>query len=119
MGDRRKSGARGVGELVTMQTLVRAELPRERHQQVTRFVRLENERARLERELGIWEQQKAAIERRLDQIYQQIDAMRSLLLEDRPARPKEPPPTVKRRKPAPADAVAPSVKERRDISIDY
>ncbi len=119
MGDRRKSGARSIGELVTMQTLVRAELPRERHQQVTRFVRLENERARLERELGIWEQRKAAIEKRLDEVYRQIDAMGSLLLEDRSTRSKELPPTVKRRKPALADAVAPYVKERRDISIDY
>lgn len=119
MVDRPKGGARSVGEVVTMQTLVQAKLPRERHQQVTRFARLENERARLERELGMWEQRKAAIEDRLGGICRQIDAIRSLLLADRPPRPQEHRAVFGRRQPARAELRASAASERRTISIDY
>lgn len=119
MADRRTAGAKGVRELVTMQSLAQGRQPRERHQQVNRFVRLENERARLERELAMWEARRAAVQDRLGQICRQIDAMRSLLLEERAARPADRRPYRGRPACVPADAAAPPTVRKRNLSIDY
>ena len=56
--DRAITGARrpgGLRNIATLLTLANGAKPRERHQIANRFARLENERARLDRELGTWD----------------------------------------------------------------
>ena len=119
MADRRTAAMKGVRELATMQGLVQGRQPQERYQQVSRFVRLENERARLERELAMWEARRAAVQDRLGQIYQQIDAMRSLLLEERPARSADDRTLRGRKVSVQSDAVVPPTTRKQIMSIDY
>lgn len=82
MSGETKKGAKGLREVATLQTLAHGAQPRERHHAVSRFARLENERARLERELGMWEIRKRATEDKLAKVYAQIEALRPLLLEE-------------------------------------
>ena len=119
MADRRTVAAKGARELVTMQSLAQGRQPRERYQQVSRFVRLENERARLERELAMWEARRAAVQERLGQIYQQIDAMRSLLLEERPTRLAGHRMLRGQKASVRSDRDAPLTAPKRNMSIDY
>ena len=117
MSDQRRTTAKGARELVTLQTLAHGAQPRERHQQVNRFVHLENERARLERELAMWEARAPGTRDRLRQIYQRIDAMRSLLNEERSAGQR---PAARRRMRAPSsDGGATLAAQQRNMSIEY
>lgn len=120
MRDQRKSAAKSVRELVTLQTLAHGAQPLERHQQVNRFVHLENERARLERELGMWEARASATRDRLRQIYQQIDAMRWLLNDEKPSPPDDRQTAVGRRvRTTLSDGYASPSAHTRNMSIDY
>ncbi|MDE2135320.1 MAG: hypothetical protein KGM97_04690 [Alphaproteobacteria bacterium] len=65
--------------VATLQTLARDVRPRERHQIANRFARLENERARLEREVGIWETRLQATAKKLAKVREEIEALRPLL----------------------------------------
>jgi len=67
--------------VATLQTLARDAKPRERHQIANRFARLENERARLEREIGIWQTRLHATETKLAKVCSEIDSLRPLLIE--------------------------------------
>jgi len=69
----------GLRCVATLQTLARDARPRERHQVANRFARLENERARLEREIGIWETRLQATTKKLTKVREEIDALRPLL----------------------------------------
>lgn len=71
--------------VATLQTLARDAKPHERHQIANRFARLENERARLEREMGIWQTRVRAVEKKLAKVRDEIDRLRPLL-DDGPAR---------------------------------
>ena len=120
MRDQRKTAAKSVRELVTLQTLAHGAQPLERHQQVNRFVHLENERARLERELGMWEARASATRDRLRQIYQQIDAMRWLLNDEKPSPPDDRQTAVGRRvRTTLSDGYASPSAHTRNMSIDY
>ncbi len=76
--EKRKSLS-GLRCVATLQTLARDTKPRERHQVANRFARLENERARLEREIGIWEIRLQATTKKLAKVREEIDSLRPLL----------------------------------------
>jgi hypothetical protein len=67
--------------VATLQTLVRNARPQERYQIANRFAHLENERARLEREAGIWETRVRATEKKLAKVREEIDLLRPQLAE--------------------------------------
>lgn len=75
----RKLAASSLRKAVTLQTLVRGAKPRGRHQVANRFARLENERARLEREVGMWENCRLMAANKLVKVRGEIDALRPLL----------------------------------------
>jgi len=60
----RRNAAGGLHSIATLQTLANGAKPCERQHMATRFARLENERARLERELMIWRHGGCVVERR-------------------------------------------------------
>ena len=76
--EKRKSLS-GLRCVATLQTLARDAKPRERHQIANRFARLENERARWEREIGIWETRLRATTKTLAKVRDEIDLLRPLL----------------------------------------
>lgn len=82
--EKRKSLS-GLRCVATLQTLSRNAKPRERHQIANRFARLENERARLEHEIGIWEGRLQATTKKLATVRDEIDSLRPLL-DEAPAR---------------------------------
>lgn len=82
MSGKARKAARGLREVATLQTLVRDAQPGERHHLVSRFARLENERARLERELDMWKTRTRATEDKLAKVYRQIEALGPLLLDE-------------------------------------
>ncbi len=69
----------GMRCVATLQTLVRGAKPRERHQIANRYALLENERSRLEREMGVWENRKQASANKLAKVREELDALRPLL----------------------------------------
>ena len=76
----RRNGPGGLRKLATLQTLANGAKPRERHQMANRFARLENERARLERELSTWENCMRATATKLAKVNAEIAALRVVLL---------------------------------------
>ena len=72
----------GLRDVATLQTLSHGARPRDRHHLVSRFARLENERARLEREADMWRTRKRATEDKLAKVNAQIDVLQELLLEE-------------------------------------
>ena len=103
MNHKRSPRARGLREVATLQTVLHGARPRERHHLVSRFARLENERARLERELEMWTARKSATESTLSKLHEQIETLRPRLLEEEtPAvRPEgRPSPAGRRKRPS-------------------
>lgn len=73
--------AGGLRKIATLQTLSDGAKPRERHHMATRFARLENERARLERELSTWDNCRRATAIKLAKVNESIAAMQPVLFE--------------------------------------
>ncbi len=71
----------GLRNVATLQTLANGAKPRERHQLANRFARLENERARLERELGAWENCVHVATIKLAKVNQEIASIRARLFD--------------------------------------
>jgi len=71
----------GLRCVATLQTLARNAKPQERYQIANRFAHLENERARLEREVGIWETRVQATAKKLAKVREEIDLLRPHLEE--------------------------------------
>ena len=71
----RRNAAGGLHGSATLQTLAKGSKPCERHHLANRFARLENERARLEQELVIWEGRQRATATRLAQVNAQAAAL--------------------------------------------
>jgi hypothetical protein len=76
--EKRKSLS-GLRCVATLQTLARNAKPQERYQIANRYAHLENERARLEREVGIWETRVRATAKKLTKVREEIDSLRPLL----------------------------------------
>src|SRR6516164_9068178 len=72
----RRNAAGGLHSIATLQTLANAAKPCERQHMATRFARLENERARLEREVIIWEGRSRATATKLVKVGAGIAALR-------------------------------------------
>ena len=115
----RKAASSSLRKAVTLQTLVRAAKPRDRQQVANRFARLENERARLEREIGIWENCRQMAATKLEKIRRELDSLRPLLNE-KPARravlrkgraPRRAPPSV--------DAPGSALIANRSMRLEY
>jgi hypothetical protein len=77
----RRNPAGGLHGIATLQTVANGTKPCERHHLANRFARLENERARLERELGIWADRQRATATRLAQVNAQVAAVWAALFE--------------------------------------
>ena len=78
--DQRKAAV-GLRNIATLRTLSGGAKPRERHQMANRFARLENERARLERELSTWENCRRATAIKLAKVNEEIAEMQVTLFE--------------------------------------
>lgn len=79
----RKAGG-GLRNIATLQTLATGAKPRQRHELANCFARLENERARLERELGMWENCRHAAAIKLAKVNEELATLRPALF--KPAR---------------------------------
>src|SRR5262249_60975090 len=77
----RRNAAGGLHSIATLQTLANGAKPCERQHMATCFARLENERARLECELIIWEERSRATATKLVKVDEGIAALRPALLE--------------------------------------
>lgn len=119
MSRQNRNSAKGFREVATLQTLAHGTQPRERHELASRFARLENERRRLELELGIWETRKSATEDKLANICRQIEALRPLLLDDPAALPRARAARRERRSRAATEEAGARVRESRAIAIEY
>lgn len=119
MTRQKKVAVGGLRSIATLQTLTRNAKPRERHQLANRYARLENERSRLEREIGIWETCRQTAANKLAKVRQEIDSLRPLLDE-------EPAKTAvcrngrgQRRGPVATDVPGSSFVRSRTMRLDY
>ncbi|MFI5016035.1 MAG: hypothetical protein ACHQAY_27180 [Hyphomicrobiales bacterium] len=76
-----RKAAGGLRNIATLRTLANGAKPRQRHQIANRFARLENERARLERELGMWDNCRHATAIKLAKVNEEIAELRPALFE--------------------------------------
>lgn len=74
--------ANGLRNVQTLQTMSHGTRSKERHHLVSRFARLETERARLEREVEMWDARKRATEAKLTKVREQLAELQALLLEE-------------------------------------
>jgi hypothetical protein len=116
---RQRKSAAGFRSLATMQTLVRGAKPRERHQVANRYARLENERARLEREVGMWEACRRAAVAKLEKVHAEIDLLRPLLVEVPAKKAVHRRGRGQRRTPASTDVAGPSPARVRSMPLEY
>ena len=115
----RKTALSSLGRIATLQTHARGAKPRERHQIANRYARLENERARLEREIGMWEHCRQMAASKLAKVRGEIDSIRPLLAEvpakKTPARSGR----GQRRGRATTDVRGPSLVHTRTFQLEY
>ena len=83
----RKTALSSLGRIATLQTHARGAKPRERHQIANRYARLENQRARLEREIGMWEHCRQMAASKLAKVRGEIDLIDRYWLKFRQKRP--------------------------------
>ena len=119
MTTEKKKTLSGLRSIATLQTLARGSKPRSRQQLANRYARMENERARLEREIGIWESCRQTAADKLAKVREEIDTLRPLL-DEAPAEGD----VVRNdrgqhRKPALTDMPGPSVANARTMQLDY
>ena len=119
MTKEKKKTPRGLRSVATLQTLARSTEPQERYQIANRYARLENERARLEREIGIWENRLQATAKKLAKVRDEIGTVKPLL-EEAPVKS-----AVcrsgrgQRRGPALADVPGSATAPRRTMQLGY
>jgi chromosome segregation ATPase len=107
--DRRRS----LRDVTTLRTLSDQSAPANRTQAVSRFARLENERARLLRELDAWVARKDAAERKLAALETELAGLKQALLGE----PAAPAPRVRERAGATPDFQPPA--RRAEALIEY
>ncbi|HUY03823.1 MAG TPA: hypothetical protein VMV33_11100 [Rhodocyclaceae bacterium] len=107
--DRRRS----LRDVTTLRTLSDRSAPANRTQAVSRFARLENERARLLRELDAWVARKDAAERKLAALETELAELKRALL----GGPAAPAPRVRERADATPDFPPPA--RRAEALIEY
>jgi hypothetical protein len=119
MKERKRTSPAGMRGIATLQTVVRNAKPQERYQLASRFARLENERARLEREIGIWYGCQRIAEGKLAKIRAEVDALRPLLEETPAYKAICRSGRGQHRGPALEDAPGPQRRERRSVQLEY
>lgn len=119
MSGKHKTGPGGLRSVATLQTLSNSAQPRERHHLVSRFARLENERARLEREAEMWATRKTATDDKLAKICEQIDALRAALLEEPAKKPVVRQARGHSRPRASTEVAGSAAPPGRNISLEY
>jgi len=119
MSTERKEGAKGLRDVATLQSLSYRAKPRERNQAANRFARLENERARLERERAMWETRMAATDDKLAKVYEEIEALRPMLLDEPAKHPVHRQGRGRARARAATEVAGPSRPPNRNLSIEY
>jgi chromosome segregation ATPase len=106
-------------KLATLQTLANGAKPRERHHLANRFARLENERARLERELSSWENCKQATTLKLAKVNEEIASLRAALFEPAGKRAIFRKGHGQRRAPTTRQVREPTLPRHRAITLEY
>jgi hypothetical protein len=108
---------RGMRDVPTMQGSRKRSLSVTREHAVTELARLEHEKARLERELGIWQANAKKTSRRLARIDEQLSVLQHILT---PAPAKEEGP-VERRKthPSPDEDATRTDQAWQEIKLEY
>lgn len=101
---------RNMRDVTTLRTLSDRVVPATRTQTVSRFARLENERARLLRELEAWAARKQDAERKLAALESELAALKNELLGEQAAHV---------RKPAGKAAGVPSPARQPEVHIEY
>ncbi len=119
MSAEQKKEARGIRNVATLQTLSYRGQPRDRHQAANRFARLENERARLEREYTMWETRKTATLDRLATVLEEIEALRPLLMDAPAKQPVHRQGRGRARARATTEVASPSRPPNRNLAIEY
>ncbi|MGD8241102.1 MAG: hypothetical protein PVH68_21290 [Armatimonadota bacterium] len=71
--------AKGMRDVATVQTLVNRSVPASRAQIVTQLARMEHEKARLERELGMWTSKQQQTQGRLAKVQHHIASLQRAL----------------------------------------
>lgn len=119
MSSKQQTPSSVLRNIATLQTLSHGAQPRERHHLVSRFARLENERARLEHEAEMWGTRKKATDDKLAKVCEQIDALREVLLEE-PAKGPMARQARGRNRPRPSTEIASAATPPRHcISLEY
>ncbi len=70
---------RGMRDIPTIQGVHHHSLPGTREQTVAEIARLEHEKARLEREMGIWSDNQARTEKRIRQVEERLASLQEIL----------------------------------------
>lgn len=109
----------GLRKVATLQTLANGAKPRERHHLANRFARLENERARLERELSGWENCRQTAMRKLAKVNEEIESLRAVLIEPTGKRAIFRKSHGQRHAPTEAQAREPLLPRHRAIPLEY
>ena len=108
---------RGMRDVPTLQGSRKRSLSVTREQAVTELARLEHEKARLERELGIWQANEKKTSRRLARIDEQLTVLQHILS---PVPVKEEGAVEKRRTRPSPDAGAPRADQGwQEIKLEY
>lgn len=119
MNSKPRKSPGGLRDVATLQTLSHGAQPRERHQIVSRFSRLENERSRLERERDMWKTRWEATEDKLAKVYEQIAVLSPLLLEGPAIAPASRQARGHGRPRASTEVAGSSSPPSRTIALDY
>jgi hypothetical protein len=77
---------RGMRDIPTVQGVHQHSLPGTREQTVAEIARLEHEKARLEREMGIWRDNQARTQKRILQVAERLASLQAML-DPEPANP--------------------------------
>jgi len=115
----RKTAASSLRKAITLQTLSRSGKPRDRQQVANRFARLENERARLEREIGMWDSCRQMAATKLAKVRSELDRLRPFLVEAPAKRAVLRKGRAPRRAPAALDARGHGPIANRTIKLEY
>lgn len=70
---------KGIHDIPTAQSLINRSIPATRDKIMTQLARMEQERARLERELDVWDGKQQQTEARLQQVRQHIELLQQAL----------------------------------------
>ena len=107
---------RGMRDVPTLQSTRKRSLSVTREQAVTELARLEHEKARLERELGIWQANEKKTGRRLARVDEQLAVLQHILA---PAPVKESTGEKRKTRPSPDEDAPRADQGWQEIKLEY